>query len=93
MESLLNKVVSLQAWNFILNEAPTQVFSCEIYEIIDNTYFEEHLRTSVFWKILLTNFNSTLGNSIKDCIFLAVLLVEGFTSRVPNEKSWLLLLS
>ena len=93
MESLLNKVVSLQAWNFILKKAPTQVFSCEIYEIIDNTYFEEHLRTTVFWKILLTNFNSTFGSSIKDCIFLAVLLVEGFTSRVPNEKSWLLLLS
>ena len=54
MESLLNKVVSLQAWNFILKKAPTQVFSCEIYEIIKNTYFEEHLRTTVFWKILLT---------------------------------------
>ena len=25
---------------------PTQVFSCEYYEIFNNTYFEEHLRTA-----------------------------------------------
>ena len=27
-------------------ETPTQVFSCEYYEIFKNTYFEEHLRTA-----------------------------------------------
>ena len=26
--------------------APTRVFSCEIYEIFKNTYFEEHLQTA-----------------------------------------------
>ena len=35
-------------------ETPTQVFSCEIFEIFKNTNFEEHLRKTVFkyvpWK-------------------------------------------
>ena len=29
-----------------LQETPTQVFSCEYYEISKNTYFEEHLQTA-----------------------------------------------
>ena len=29
-----------------LKETPTQVFSCEYYEIVKNIYFEEHLRTA-----------------------------------------------
>ena len=43
VEPLLNKVVSLQAYNF-LKETPTDVFSCEICDIFKNTYFEKHLR-------------------------------------------------
>ena len=43
LESLLNKAAGLQACNFT-KETPTQVFSCEIYEIFKNTYFEEYLR-------------------------------------------------
>ena len=27
-------------------ETPPQVFTCKIYEIFKNTYFEEHLRTT-----------------------------------------------
>ena len=27
-------------------ETPTQAFSCEICEIVKNTYFEEYLRTT-----------------------------------------------
>ena len=46
LESLFNKVIGLQAWNFFKKETPTQVFSCEICEIYKNTYFEEHLRTT-----------------------------------------------
>ena len=56
MESFFNKVVSLQAWNFIKKDSNTEVFSCEIWEIIKNTYFEEHLRTTasgkLYWQIL-----------------------------------------
>ena len=51
-----NKVLSLQAWNFIKKDSNTEVFSCEIWEIIQNAYFEEHLRTTAsgkfYWKIL-----------------------------------------
>ena len=28
-----------------LNETSTQLFSCEVYEIFKNTYFEEYLGT------------------------------------------------
>ena len=34
----------LQTCNFIKKETPTQVLSCEIYDIFKNTYFEEYLR-------------------------------------------------
>ena len=37
----------------LLKETSTQMFSCEIWEIFKNTYFEEHLRTAAF--IMLTN--------------------------------------
>ena len=32
--------------NFIENETPAQVFSCEFFEICENTFFEEHHRTT-----------------------------------------------
>ena len=34
-----------KAFNFI-KKTPTQVFSCECYEILKNTYSEEQLRTA-----------------------------------------------
>ena len=38
------KVASLQACNVTKKRLlPTQVFSCEIWEILKNTYFEKHL--------------------------------------------------
>ena len=40
-ESLFNQVVGLQVCNFIKKEIPTQVFSCEHWEIFINGYFEE----------------------------------------------------
>ena len=32
-----------QACNFIKKETSTQLFSCEFYEIFENTFFTEHL--------------------------------------------------
>ena len=32
--------------NFIEKETPTQVFSCELGEVLKNTFFSEHLRTT-----------------------------------------------
>ena len=53
--------------------------------------FAKFLRTctlknicSCFWKVLLTKFNSNLGNTIKDCITLAVL--EGFLQGAPRKE-------
>ena len=37
---------TLLARNFIKRETPTQVFSCEYCEFLENSYFEEHLRTT-----------------------------------------------
>ena len=34
----------------------------------------------------MANFNSTLSNSIKDCIFLAVLRAEGFVQGAPRKE-------
>ena len=46
LESLFK--IKLQAGlQYYQKETPTQVFSCEIYEVFKNTYFEEHLRTTV----------------------------------------------
>ena len=45
LESLFNKVAGPNACNFIKNRL-TQVFSCQICEIFQNTYLEEHLRTT-----------------------------------------------
>ena len=45
-ESLFDKVVVLQACNFIKKKTPTQVFFYEYCEIFKNAYFEKHLRTT-----------------------------------------------
>ena len=42
LESLIYKVASLQGSSFT-RKTTTNVFSCEIWEIPKNTYFEEHL--------------------------------------------------
>ena len=39
LESIFNKVAGLKN--------PTEVFSSEYGEILENTYFEKHLRTAV----------------------------------------------
>ena len=41
----INKVAGA-ACNFIKKEAPAQMFSYELCKILNNTYFEEHLRTA-----------------------------------------------
>ena len=36
--------------------------------------------------MVLTNFNSTLGNSIKDCIFFTVSQEEGLVQGAPRKE-------
>ena len=43
---LFNKVAGRQGCNFIKKQTPTQVLSCEYYEIFKGSYFEKHLRTA-----------------------------------------------
>ena len=43
LESPFDKVVGLQACNFIKKKTRTQVFFCEYCEMFKNTYFEKHL--------------------------------------------------
>ena len=49
VESLLNKVAGLSI-SLQLNQkkTTTQGFSCEIYKLFKNNFFEEHLRTAAF---------------------------------------------
>ena len=46
LQSLLNKVGSLQTCNSVKKNTPAQVFFCEICEIFKYNYFEEYLRTT-----------------------------------------------
>ena len=45
LESLFNKV-RLKGCKFIKNETQTLVHSCEICEVLKQTYFKEHLQTA-----------------------------------------------
>ena len=39
-----NTFVRVSCLQLYLKETPTQVFSCEFWEIFTNTFFKEHLR-------------------------------------------------
>ena len=52
LESLFNEVSGLRTAT-LLKETPTQVFSCEYYQIFKNIYFEEHLQTAASKLFLL----------------------------------------
>ena len=41
-------LIKLQTRRMYWQETPTQVFSCEICKIFNNTYFKEHLRTTTY---------------------------------------------
>ena len=45
LEFLFNKVAGFRSVT-LMKETPTQVFSCEYYNIFKNTYFEKHLPTA-----------------------------------------------
>ena len=49
----------IKACNFLKKETPTQGLSCEIYEIFENTYFEEHLQMEALSEVLLHAIKST----------------------------------
>ena len=46
LDAFFYKVTNLRPVNLLKSDSSTCVFSCEIYEIFRNIYFEEHLRTT-----------------------------------------------
>ena len=70
LESLFYKVASLQACNFTKKRL-IQLFSSEIWEILKNTYLEEHLMwtaASVCWLLLLYWFLQFTSVHIYDAL-------------------------
>ena len=53
-------LIKLEFWGpaTLLKKTPTQVFSCEIYKLFKNNYFEEHLSTSASKHYLKRDSNS-----------------------------------
>ena len=73
--SLFNRVAGLQACNFIKKEAPA--FPAKSTKSL-RTPVWKNICKRLLLKGLLKSFNSIFVLFIKDYIFLAVLLVEGF---------------
>ena len=62
LESHFNKVASLRPETF-LKETPTQVFSCECYEIFKNTYFERNCERLLLYSISESTFGTVRSRS------------------------------
>ena len=77
-ESLFNKVTGLKTWNVIKKrlqglklhwkETPTQLFSCEICKIFQNTFFTEHFR----WLLLTMSMKENLNKPPLFLIFIYI---------------------
>ena len=87
MESHFNKVADLQLH---YKQLPTKVFSCEICEIVKNTYFEEHCERLLLWssflEVLCRRSCSTLINVVKYS-FLAAAVQSWWTFHVNLLKT------
>ena len=77
LKNLTNFTGKDLCWSLFLmkSQDPTQMFSCEICEIFNNIYFEEHLRTTaskrradIRWRPVSVNYYS-LG-SFKEAMLL-----------------------
>ena len=62
------KVASFQTCNVIKKETPAQVFSCEIWEILTNTYLEEQLNDCSC--VLITSSYIDFYNSLQCTFFI-----------------------
>ena len=84
MESLLNNVASLKAYNFVKKEIPTGVL-CEICEIFKNTFLTKHLR----WLLLFIreNVNLTHRLALLPTWFIFVRMFSTLVCTENNLKS------
>ena len=71
-----NNIAGHRPWacNFIKKETPTQVFSCDYYEIFKKFFFMEHLR----WLLLKARENLKLDT-------IKLFHVNGFLSIPPEN--------
>ena len=65
-------ILCLLPSNFIKNETPAQVFSCEFCKIFKNTYFSGYLQGAASNSIVTDRFFCKIKKEkdIKDCCFL-----------------------
>ena len=87
LESLFNKVASLQAYTL---EMPTQVFSSETCNYFKSTYFKEHLQTTASDRIyiFIQVVDMPLKNVLVNFVFLSDILFMTylkFTDKNINE--------
>ena len=52
LESIVDKIASLIACIFIEKDTPTQIFFCDYCEIIENSFFIEHLLLIILFRNL-----------------------------------------
>ena len=70
---------SPEAFNFIKNETPVEVFSCECWEMSKNTFFTGHYR----W-LLLELFCSNRNNSSKVVSWVTAVTVSKCSNKNSN---------
>ena len=72
----------------LLKKTPTQVLSCEIFEIFKNTYFQEHLRWLSLdwegWHNWLSFYQYSRATMIR--VFGDFLVTEAFALRYSVKK-------
>ena len=74
-----------QACNFIKKETLAQVFSCEFYEIFNNTLFTEHL----WWLLLMSDrVLNTLLNPQRKLYFFTLWNITKFYQKLRNHVTF-----
>ena len=73
-------------YNFVKKETPTQVFSCEFFEIFKKIFFIEYL-----WMIAFEYFNVckvSFGRSSRSQMFSKVGVLKSFAIFTGKQLSW-----
>ena len=73
LESLFTKLQAFRPAT-LLKKIPTQVFSCEIWEILKSTYFEEHLNDC--FRVLITSSYIDFYNPLQYMFFIFFFITQ-----------------
>ena len=78
----------MQFWGpaTLLKKTPTQVFSCEIYKLFKNNYFEEHLWMSASKLYLKRDYNT--GVFLWTLLFKNTYFVEDLQTAGSETSVW-----